>query len=246
MCYPVSLPLPLQLSPQPAFLPHLWPPHLKPATVDTNPAPRLPPSSTSHTSTDHIDKWVINLSKTPLTKEQLSLLKKAPILPSPPNTPIEAYITATRQAYSKLPAQEVDELRSEVNRILKQQQQQHNNHCNLNPPQCRALTGTQKGQLQGWFLQWTRGWPWSSWTRKIMPTRPKHYYKTPTPIKCYPRIPPANSKTNSSPFSKTSNKQEALPPTNTNNYIPQVQSPQILWPAQNSQNRYIPQAHCFQ
>ena len=26
------------------------------------------------------------------------------------------------------------------NRLLKQQQQQHNNHCNLNPAQCRALT----------------------------------------------------------------------------------------------------------
>ena len=34
----------------------------------------------------------------------------------------------------------MDEFRSEVNKILKQQQQCHNNQCNLNPSQCRALT----------------------------------------------------------------------------------------------------------
>ena len=113
-------------------------------TADTNPAPGLPPSSTSHTSTDHTDKWVINLSKTPLTKEELSLLQKGPNFASLPKTPIEAYITATEQASSKLPAQEANEFRSEVNRILKQQQQLHNNHCNLNPSQCRALTQLKK------------------------------------------------------------------------------------------------------
>ena len=37
--------------------------------------------------------------------------------------------------------QEADEFRSDVNKILKQQQQQHHiNQCNLNPSQCRALT----------------------------------------------------------------------------------------------------------
>ena len=56
------------------------------STADTNPAPRLPLSSMKHAGTDHIDKWVINLSKTPLTKEQLSSHKKALILPSPRNT----------------------------------------------------------------------------------------------------------------------------------------------------------------
>ena len=47
---------------------------------------------------------------------------------------------STEQASSRLPAQEVDEFKSDINRLLKQQQQQHNNHCNLNPAQCRALT----------------------------------------------------------------------------------------------------------
>ena len=34
--------------------------------------------------------------------------------------PIKAYITSTEQAATKLPTQEADELRSDVNRILKQ------------------------------------------------------------------------------------------------------------------------------
>ena len=40
------------------------------------------------------------------------------------------------QASSKLPAQEADEFRSDVSKILKH----HNNQCNLNPSQCIALT----------------------------------------------------------------------------------------------------------
>ena len=88
-----------------------------------------------------MDKWVINLSETPLTSEQLSLLQKGPNFAiTPKYPPIEAYIMATEQASSKLPTQEADEFRSDVNRLLKQQQQQHNNHCNLIPAQCRALT----------------------------------------------------------------------------------------------------------
>ena len=108
------------------------------STADSNPAPGLPPSSLNHTC---MDKWVINLSKAPLTKKQLSLLQKGPNYAiNPKYLPIEAYITATEQASSRLPAQEADEFRLEVNKILKQQQQHHNNKCNLNPCQCRALT----------------------------------------------------------------------------------------------------------
>ena len=60
-----------------------------------NPAPRLPPSNSRDTCTDWTNKWVINLSKNPLTTEQLSLLQKGPnyaITPKYP--PIEEYITA--------------------------------------------------------------------------------------------------------------------------------------------------------
>ena len=56
-------------------------------TVDTNPAPGIPPSSTSHKSTDHKDKWEINLSKTPFTKDQLSLQQKGPNFAITPKYP---------------------------------------------------------------------------------------------------------------------------------------------------------------
>ena len=112
------------------------------STTATHTTQGLPPSSNpsnTHTCRDHTDKWVINLSKTPLTNEQLSLLQKGPNFAiTPKYPPIDAYIMATEQASSRLPTQEVDEFRLGVNRLLKQQQQ--HNHCNLNPAQCRALT----------------------------------------------------------------------------------------------------------
>ena len=46
---------------------------------------------------------------------------------------------ATELAAAKLPTQEAEEFRFDVNRLLKQQQQ-HHQHCNLTPAQCRALT----------------------------------------------------------------------------------------------------------
>ena len=152
------------------FLPHPWPPHLPPAQWLPTQHPGLPPSgnpSIMHTCKDHKDKWVINLSKTPLPTEQLSLPQKGPNFAiTPKYPPIEAYITATEQASSKLPTQEVDEFRSDVNRLLKQQQQQHNNHCNLNPAQHAEPSQNSKRTTPGWYLQQTRGWPWSSWINK--------------------------------------------------------------------------------
>ena len=51
-----------------------------------------------------MDKWVINLSKTPLTNEQLSLLQKGPNFAiAPKYPPIDAYNTATEQASSNYP-----------------------------------------------------------------------------------------------------------------------------------------------
>ena len=75
--------------------------------------PGLAPSNSRDTSkaSNCTSKWVINLSKTPLTPKQLSLLQKAPNFAITPKYPtIEAYITAVEQASSKLPAQEADEL----------------------------------------------------------------------------------------------------------------------------------------
>ena len=57
------------------------------STTDSNPAPGLPSSSHSNTCTDHTNKWVINLSKTPSPRNNYLYYKKDLTLPSPPNTP---------------------------------------------------------------------------------------------------------------------------------------------------------------
>ena len=92
--------------------------------------PRLPPSYSRDTCTDnyHTSKWVINLSKPPSQWNSYHYFKKDPNLPSPQIPPIEAYITVVEQASSNLPAQEADELKSDVNRLLKQAQSPCTNH----------------------------------------------------------------------------------------------------------------------
>ena len=60
------------------------------------------------------------------------------IIPKYP-PPIEAYISAVEQASSKLPNHEAEKFRSDVNKLLKQQQSHWNDQCNITPP-CRALT----------------------------------------------------------------------------------------------------------
>ena len=57
------------------------------SATTSNPAPRLPPSSHKDTCTNCTNKWVINLSKTPITKEQLSLLQKGPNFAITPKYP---------------------------------------------------------------------------------------------------------------------------------------------------------------
>ena len=93
-----------------------------------------PTSGNPHTCRDQMDKWVINLWQTP--HHQWTIIpttKRSKLCYYPQIPPIDAYITATELASSKLPTQEAEEFKSDVNRLLKQQLQQHTKHCNLNP-----------------------------------------------------------------------------------------------------------------
>ena len=66
-------------------------------------------------------------------------------MPLPPNIPHRSLHHFHRASSQQVTPQEADELRSDVNRILKQVQQ-HNKHCNLNPPQHKALTELKQDQ----------------------------------------------------------------------------------------------------
>ena len=103
--------------------------------------------------------------------------------------PIEAYITATELAAAKLPNQEAEEFRSDVNRLLKQQQQQHHQHCNLTPAQCTGPSPNLNKTTIGSYSQLTRGWPWWSWTFRTIITRHRLFFKTPNTYKVLPKDP---------------------------------------------------------
>ena len=83
----------------------------------THPPNRLPQGSSPE---DPNPKWVINLSSKPLTPAQRSVLAKGPnFAVTPKQPPNLEYITAIEAACTKLSQQDAEELRAEVNRVLR-------------------------------------------------------------------------------------------------------------------------------
>ena len=226
MCHPVLQPDLLQLPPLQVFLPHLWAPHLTPAQwppiQHKGFHPVAIPSTCIHVETIQTSGLSI-FPKPPSPKNNYPSYKKVLILLLPPNTPIDAYIIATEQAFSKLPTQEADEFRSDINRLLKQQQQQHNNNCNLNPAQCRALTQLKQDNTRV-VLTADKGVAMVIMDQQEYNNKAQTLLQDSNTYKVLNKDPTPNSKTNSSPYSKTSNSQEASAPKNTNNSTPQLQS----------------------
>ena len=79
-----------------------------------------PSDNNNNNNNNNNNKWVINLSRTSLTKMQESLLAKHPNFAlAPSSIPSTEYITVVESIYSKLKEQEAQELRAEVNSLLR-------------------------------------------------------------------------------------------------------------------------------
>ena len=77
-------------------------------------------TKTFEASKPNTNKWVINLSNTPLTEDQESLLKHGPNFAiTPQRPPLEEYIKAIETACQSLDAKSAEELRSDVYRVLR-------------------------------------------------------------------------------------------------------------------------------
>ena len=182
----------------------------------------------------------------PLTNEQLSLLQKGPNFAiTPKYPPIDAYIMATEQASSKLPTQEVDEFRSDVNRLLKQQQQQHNNHCNLNPAQHRALTQLRQDNSRV-VLTVDKGVAMVIMDQQDYDNKAQALLQDTNTYKVLNKDPTPQLKNKLITLLKTSNNQEASAPKNTNNYTPLVQSHPNFMAYLKYTKQAPPQTHCLQ
>ena len=80
--------------------------------------PSRPPQGSSHEEPN--PKWVINLSNKPLTPAQRSVLAKGPNFAVTPRQPPNLeYITAIEAACTKLSQQDAEELRADINRVLR-------------------------------------------------------------------------------------------------------------------------------
>ena len=112
---------------------------------------QLQPSNTKN-------KWVINLSNIPLTPAQESLLAKGPIFAvahkNPPNVD---YIAAIESVCQKLTEQDAEELRADINGLLRRA---HAPKPNLNKAEVKALAKL-KGDKDRIILT-AKGWQWWS------------------------------------------------------------------------------------
>ena len=86
-----------------------------------NPTPIPPGRSNQGSSREEPNpKWVINLSNKPLTPAQRSVLAKGPNFAVTPRQPPNLeYITAIEAACTKLSQQDAEELRANINRVLR-------------------------------------------------------------------------------------------------------------------------------
>ena len=99
----------------------------------------------SHNITEVTKKWVQNMSGTPLTKEQESLLAHGPKFVIRPRQPtVTEYIAAVEQACSKLSQGEADELRLEVKKALKKTQNTPRLPSNITREENKALNELKK------------------------------------------------------------------------------------------------------
>ena len=103
-----------------------------------NPTPTIPNRLPQESSNEEPNpKWVINLSSKPLIPGQRSVLAKGPnFAVSPKQPPNLEYITAIEAACTKLSQQDAEELRDDINRVLRSS---HPPKCNLTKAQNLAL-----------------------------------------------------------------------------------------------------------
>ena len=91
------------------------------------------------------NNWVINLSSTPLTKQQERLLSQGPkFVIRPRKPPVREYIAAIEQACTKLNQGEADELQVEVKKTLKKAQNRSNIPSNITREEFQALNELKK------------------------------------------------------------------------------------------------------
>ena len=95
--------------------------------------------TTENQDSDKTKKWVINLSKTPLTREQERPLAHGPkFVIMPKETPVTEYIAATEQACTKIDQGKQEEFRVEVKRLLLQDQN-NKKQANMSKEELKAL-----------------------------------------------------------------------------------------------------------
>ena len=97
-------------------------------TTSEDPITNSRPTTTTSTVVKSKSKWVINMSKKPLTESQLKLLAHGPnYVVAPRNPSIGEYIAAVEKSCQNLTQGEADEMRAEIKAAIKRSQPPRSN-----------------------------------------------------------------------------------------------------------------------
>ena len=97
-------------------------------TTTSTPTSNSRPTASTSAAGNLRERWVMNLSKIPLTEAQDNLLAHGPNFAiTPRSPPIGEYIAAVEQTCQNLAQGEAEELRAEVKAVLKKCQPPRNN-----------------------------------------------------------------------------------------------------------------------
>ena len=122
------------------------------------------------------ENWVRNISKTPLMEAQETLLANGPkFVVVPKELPTSEYIAAIENAWLKLDPCKAEELRGEIEAILKKKT---NNKPNISKEEYWAIKELRNDNTKIVFTA-DKGCPWWLWTRKTTSTNLKNYYSHP-------------------------------------------------------------------
>ena len=172
-------------------------------------------------ASSNTNKWIINLSNTPLTQSQESLLSKVPhYATAPKNPPNLDYITATETACQKLNDQGAEELRADINGLLRKL---HAPGPNLNKEESKAVAEL-KSDKDRKILTADKGGVMVDLDKKDYIKKPIIYYHNQL-MGLQKETQPINSRLSSSPCSGKLKGNQDWKKTSTNPCMPQVALP---------------------
>ena len=191
---------------------------------------------------DSTKKWVRNISKTPLTQVQETLLAHGPnFVIAPKEPPTTEYIVAIEKACLRLPSGKVEELRGEVKAIMKKEIK---NRPNITKEEHQAIRELRRDKTR-MVLTADKGVSMVVMDREDYNNNSEELLNTPT-YQILKTDPTSKIKNKQVSLLKNIKAEGGISETTYKKALPNWgHNTQILWTSKGAQGRNSIKAHCF-